>query len=124
MPFRAVLLARQELFNEIDEDGSATLDREEIANMCKTLGRELTARELEVAMTSMDADGSGEVDIDEFKEWWAAMKKKGQVPSWANSIADKHRAMKDARDKRRSDRGSIRAAASDDQKSAMAMRAR
>eukprot|EP01052_Picozoa_sp_SAG31_P019777 SAG31_NODE_1458_length_8257_cov_10.274209_5_plen_129_part_00 len=49
----------QELFNEIDEDGSATLDRGEIANMCKTLGRELTARELEVAMQNMDADGKG-----------------------------------------------------------------
>ena len=38
-------------------------------------------------MTNMDADGSCEVDIDEFKDWWAAMKKKGQVPSWANAIA-------------------------------------
>lgn len=71
-----------------------------------------------------DADGSGEVDIDEFKEWWVAMKKKGQVPSWANAIADKHRAMKEGREKRRAGRGSMMRNASEDQKSAMAMRGR
>eukprot|EP01052_Picozoa_sp_SAG31_P019776 SAG31_NODE_1458_length_8257_cov_10.274209_4_plen_53_part_00 len=52
------------------------------------------------------------------------MKKKGQVPSWANAIADRHRSMKEAREKRRAERGSFMRNASEDQKNAMAMRGR
>jgi hypothetical protein len=64
------------------------------------------------------------VDLDEFKEWWAAMRKKGHVPSWANSIVDKHKAMKAARMKRKEGQFSLARAASEDQKGAMAMRGR
>ena len=55
---------------EIDEDGSGLLDREEVAQLSERLGAPLTKVKLDAAMMDMDEDGSGEVDFDEFKDWW------------------------------------------------------
>lgn len=33
-------------------------------------GKRLTKRQLHEAMRSMDADGSGEIEFDEFQNWW------------------------------------------------------
>ena len=62
------------LFNEIDEDGSGLLDREEVAQLSERLGAPLTKVKLDEAMVDMDEDGSGEVDFDEFKNWWGRVK--------------------------------------------------
>lgn len=51
-------------------DGSGLLDREEVAQLSKRLGAPLTKVKLDAAMANMDHDGSGEVDFDEFKDWW------------------------------------------------------
>ena len=45
-------------------------------------GNDLSERELDLAMASMDSDGSGGVDIEEFSDWYEAMKAKGQMPPW------------------------------------------
>jgi Ca2+-binding EF-hand superfamily protein len=58
-----------QLFANIDIDGSGTLEREEIAEMTKELGNQLTQRELDLAMAEMDEDGSGGVDLEEFAAW-------------------------------------------------------
>ena len=58
-----------QLFAHIDIDGSGTLEREEIAEMTKELGKRLTERELDLAMAEMDEDGSGGVDLEEFAAW-------------------------------------------------------
>jgi hypothetical protein len=58
------------LFQEIDEDKSGTLELEELSELTKSLGQELSPRELKVAMAAMDKDSSGEVDFDEFYVWW------------------------------------------------------
>ena len=58
------------LFQEIDEDNSGTLELEELSMLTKSLGQELSPRELKVAMAAMDKDSSGEVDFDEFYVWW------------------------------------------------------
>ena len=69
------ILSRQDpngvaqLFAHIDIDGSGTLEREEIAEMTKELGKQLTERELDLAMAEMDGDGSGGVDLEEFAAW-------------------------------------------------------
>jgi Ca2+-binding EF-hand superfamily protein len=47
------------LFNDLDEDGSGSLDRSELHRLCKDMGAELSQRELNDAMREMDADGSG-----------------------------------------------------------------
>ena len=52
-----------DLFNKIDIDGSGELERGEIAQMSAELGRPLSDKELDAAMRSMDADGSGSIWI-------------------------------------------------------------
>ena len=42
----------------------------ELAELAKSLGRDLSEPELDSAMAVMDADGSGEVDLQEFTEWF------------------------------------------------------
>ncbi len=59
------------LFDKMDADGSGGLDREEVANLAKTLGAEIESEAgLDAAMALMDADGNGCVDYDEFKDWY------------------------------------------------------
>lgn len=47
------------LFQEIDEDGSGTLDWGEIDALAKQLGKPLSEEELTAAMQEMDEDGNG-----------------------------------------------------------------
>ena len=58
------------LFHIVDIDGSGELDREEVAQLSKDMGAVLSEEELDGAMSEMDGDGSGEVDFDEFREWF------------------------------------------------------
>eukprot|EP01052_Picozoa_sp_SAG31_P028806 SAG31_NODE_2811_length_5052_cov_3.554613_3_plen_433_part_00 len=58
------------LFEQIDTDRSGYLDRDEISCLAKKLSLTLTASELDAAMRSMDKDGSGQVDLDEFTAWY------------------------------------------------------
>ena len=76
-----------ELFTRIDKDGSGSLEREEIALMSLELGKPLSEPELDEAMAEMDADGSGEVDFDEFERWFERMKASGNMPSWGAGLA-------------------------------------
>jgi hypothetical protein len=61
-----------DMFDAIDEDDSGLLDRAEVEKMLAGLGRAMGAGEVDRAMGQMDADGSGEVDVDEFTQWWRA----------------------------------------------------
>lgn len=58
------------LFQEIDEDKSGDLDREEFAQLSRDMGADLTAAELDEAMREIDTDGDGRVDFEEFQTWW------------------------------------------------------
>ena len=58
------------LFDQVDADKSGLLDREEVRTMVIRLGREVTEQEIDEAMAAMDEDKSGEVDVDEFSQWW------------------------------------------------------
>jgi hypothetical protein len=42
---------------------------EEIAKLAARMGSRMSAAELGEAMAEMDADGSGEIDFDEFSAW-------------------------------------------------------
>ena len=63
------------LFEDMDLDGSGTLDREEISRMSRILGHPMSEAQLDDAMAQMDDDNSGEVDFAEFHEWWGSLKK-------------------------------------------------
>eukprot|EP01052_Picozoa_sp_SAG31_P023668 SAG31_NODE_1966_length_6786_cov_7.109167_5_plen_293_part_00 len=86
------------VFERIDLDRSGTIDRTELAEVAKSLGKELTMAELNAAMKEMDGDGrcalifmshqisvlidsralsssrSGEVDRLEFTQWFHRQK--------------------------------------------------
>ena len=119
---RVLYLSQHALFDSIDEDGSGTLERDEIDKLAKEMDTPLTDRELDVAMATMDADGSGEVDFEEFSDWYLLMRKKGRMPSWGRAISELQR-----RGGRKKDKKLTRSLSSDaaaDQRSAMAMRGR
>ena len=56
----------------VDEDNSGLIDAEELKNMIEQTGQTVKDEELEHIMEVLDADGSGEVDDMEFKEWYMA----------------------------------------------------
>eukprot|EP01051_Picozoa_sp_SAG22_P002373 SAG22_NODE_104_length_20159_cov_5.877517_12_plen_109_part_00 len=60
----------KDLFKLMDEDDGGFLDRGEIRQMAVLMGKNLSEKELWQAMSEMDEDGSGEVDFEEFYEWW------------------------------------------------------
>eukprot|EP01046_Picozoa_sp_COSAG06_P095685 COSAG06_NODE_41798_length_387_cov_1.562500_2_plen_64_part_01 len=49
-------LEARALFDEIDEDGGGTLDREEIRLLARRLGKKLSDSKLSDAMAEMDGD--------------------------------------------------------------------
>lgn len=57
-------------FEEIDDDGSGLLDRDELKKLLEKLGKVVTEEVLSTAMQEMDRDDSGQVDLSEFLQWW------------------------------------------------------
>ena len=60
----------EELFDVFDHDGSGALNKGEIRSLAMSLGMALAPKALDEAMSKMDHDNSGEVDVDEFFEWY------------------------------------------------------
>jgi Ca2+-binding EF-hand superfamily protein len=58
------------LFEDMDVDGSGTLDKHELELLAASAGKKMTKRQIADAMRAMDKDSSGEVDFEEFKNWW------------------------------------------------------
>jgi calmodulin len=57
-------------FKKFDKDGSGNLDVDELRALVVSLGARFTDQEMDEAMRELDADGSGEVDEQEFVSWW------------------------------------------------------
>ena len=58
--------AAQKLFDETDVDGNGTLDVEELHDLAKQMGVNLTLEQAQQAFDEIDTDTSGEIDFDEF----------------------------------------------------------
>ena len=57
-------------FQKYDRDGSGAIDAGELFLLAKDLGLPLAPEELAAAVDTLDADDSGEIDLDEFVAWW------------------------------------------------------
>lgn len=55
-----------------DADSSGTIDAAELRSLVADLGGYLTDKELATALSSLDRDGNGTIDEDEFLTWWTA----------------------------------------------------
>lgn len=61
----------REIFRELDTDGSGTLDKAELMQLCHHLGmKSLTDKQATKLMNEIDVDGDGDISIDEFDIWW------------------------------------------------------
>ena len=58
------------VWKSVDIDGGGTLDRDELREVLKKMGKNLTEEQLDVTMKQVDEDGSGEVEFEEFETWW------------------------------------------------------
>jgi len=50
-------------FNKFDADGSGAIDKEELGELSKELGQELTDDELVKALKRLDVNNDGEIDL-------------------------------------------------------------
>lgn len=61
----------REVFDLVDVDGGGTLDRDEVGTLADFFGDvSMTDEQIDEAMSEMDDDNSGEVDFEEFLEWY------------------------------------------------------
>ena len=69
----------RKVWERVDADQSGTLDREEVHQVLIQMGFDSTGKKvLDEVMAELDADGSGDVDFDEFQEWFMAQDKSKQ----------------------------------------------
>ncbi len=61
----------QDVWRKVDVDHSGSLDKEEVRQVLEEMGwDEVTDEMADEMMGVIDADGSGEVDFDEFSHWF------------------------------------------------------
>ena len=75
------------LFQEADADGSGGLDKGELKALARKLGYPLSAKELDDAMSEMDSDGGGCVELEEFQAWFTKLQTTEQT-GWAKQLLD------------------------------------
>ena len=62
-------LGPADMFAAVDVDGSGAIDRAEVKQMVQSVGVRVKEMELVTLMSILDADGSGDADLDEFIQW-------------------------------------------------------
>ena len=66
----------KEIFVMFDKDGGGTVGLDELIMIMKSLGQVMSGGECQDLLESMDDDGSGEIEFDEFMELWTTVIKK------------------------------------------------
>ena len=59
-----------EIFRKFDEDGSDSIDRNELRVLLNELKVPMTDDELAVLINELDTDGEGEIEFEEFYMWF------------------------------------------------------
>lgn len=66
-------------FDELDENGVGSLDRDAIESLLIKVGKTLGGQDLDQAVADMDRTNSGRVDYVDFCDWWQSMAGKGNA---------------------------------------------
>ena len=69
------------LWQRMDVDGDGTVTMDEIQMLGKALGAKLKKKQLQAMFSTIDKDGSGDIDFDEFSQWWGECLKSGAGPA-------------------------------------------
>jgi Ca2+-binding EF-hand superfamily protein/outer membrane protein OmpA-like peptidoglycan-associated protein len=77
------LMTVRSMFNSLDEDGSGSLDREEMEKAAAMLGAQLgflmNEEQIDHQWALMDPDGDGDVTFEEFQTWWKGVESDKKV---------------------------------------------
>eukprot|EP00823_Brevimastigomonas_motovehiculus_P000085 TRINITY_DN10192_c0_g1_i1.p1 TRINITY_DN10192_c0_g1~~TRINITY_DN10192_c0_g1_i1.p1 ORF type:complete len:276 (-),score=62.48 TRINITY_DN10192_c0_g1_i1:477-1304(-) len=60
----------QVMFEKFDSDKSGAIDASEFQILCRDLGVAISEAEFNLALKLIDQDGSGKIELNEFKAWW------------------------------------------------------
>jgi len=58
------------MFKKFDTDNSGSIDKDELGNLCKLLGKPLDDKQLEEALNDLDVNKDGVIDESEFCKWY------------------------------------------------------
>ncbi len=61
-------------FNRFDDDRSGTIDRQEFEQLLATIGADMSDDEIDEGFATIDVDGSGQIEFDEFVDWWESLR--------------------------------------------------
>ncbi len=62
--------ALRAMFEAFDPDGNGTLAETQFKNLVRKLGLKVTDTKASKAFLTLDAQGTGRVDFNDFKVWW------------------------------------------------------
>jgi calmodulin len=61
----------REIFEHFDDDQDGRINRAEFGHLMDALGADAPEDELDMGFDLIDADDNGEIDFEEFAQWWA-----------------------------------------------------
>lgn len=59
-------------FVRVDVDGNGKIDEAEMARLLDDLGLGYSDAQVHAAFTSIDVNGSGQIELEEFRAWWTS----------------------------------------------------
>ena len=59
-------------FEGIDRDANGKIDESELGQLLDALGVGFTDVQVRATFTSIDTDGSGHIELEEFRAWWTS----------------------------------------------------
>lgn len=78
--------ALRALFDEIDEDGGGSLDKDELKQLIMSLGQSATDEDMDKLMIEMDTSQNEVIEFKEFRTWWK--RKEAEVHSIPQAPAE------------------------------------
>lgn len=62
--------AIEQVFKSFDKDESGTIEINELRDVAKELGHEITEEELQIVFDEIDENKDGKISLTEFTKWW------------------------------------------------------